>query len=51
MAGTSSWRSSATTERLAVARVLGAKGLAGSLRIEPLTDHPERLAAGESVWV
>jgi 16S rRNA processing protein RimM len=51
MAATSSWRSSATTERLAVARVLGAKGLAGSLRIEALTDHPERLAAGESVWV
>jgi len=51
MAGTSSWRSSATTERLAVARVLGAKGLAGSLRIEALTDHPERLAAGESIWI
>jgi len=50
-AGTSSWRSSATTERLAVARVLGAKGLAGSLRIEALTDHPERLAPGEQVWV
>lgn len=49
--GTSSWRSSATTERLAVARVLGAKGLAGSFRIEALTDHPERLAAGESVWI
>ena len=47
----SSWRSSATTERLAVARVLGAKGLAGSLRIEALTDHPERLTAGESVWI
>jgi 16S rRNA processing protein RimM len=31
--------------------VLGAKGLAGSLRIESLTDHPERLAAGESVWI
>ena len=51
MAGTSSWRSSATTERLALARVLGAKGLAGSLRIEALTDHPERLAAGESIWI
>ena len=51
MAATSSWRSSATTERLAVARVLGAKGLAGALRIEPLTDHPERLAAGESIWI
>ncbi|MEX0626766.1 MAG: ribosome maturation factor RimM [Chloroflexota bacterium] len=47
----SSWRSSATTERLAVARVLGAKGLAGSLRIEALTDHPERLAAGASIWI
>jgi 16S rRNA processing protein RimM len=47
----SSWRSSATTERLAVARVLGAKGLAGALRIEPLTDHPERLSAGESLWI
>ena len=31
--------------------MLGAKGLAGALRIESLTDHPERLAAGESVWV
>ncbi len=51
MVGTWSWRSSATTERLAVARVLGAKGLAGAVRIEPLTDHPERLAAGESVWL
>ena len=51
MAAMSSWRSSATTERLAVARVLGAKGLAGSLRIEALTDRPERLAAGESVWI
>ncbi len=34
-----------------MARVLGAKGLAGSLRIEALTDHPERLAAGESIWI
>jgi 16S rRNA processing protein RimM len=50
-AATSSWRSSATTERLAVARVLGAKGLAGALRIESLTDHPERLAAGETIWI
>ena len=31
--------------------MLGAKGLAGSVRIEALTDHPERLTAGESVWV
>jgi 16S rRNA processing protein RimM len=34
-----------------VARVLGAKGLAGSIRIEALTDHPERLAEGESIWI
>lgn len=31
--------------------MLGAKGLAGSLRIEALTDHPERLAAGASIWI
>ena len=31
--------------------MLGAKGLAGSVRIEALTDRPERLAAGESVWI
>jgi 16S rRNA processing protein RimM len=46
----SSWRSS-TTERLAVARVLRPKGLAGAVRVEALTDRPERLAAGEVVWV
>lgn len=51
MAGGSSWRSSATTERLAVARILGVKGLAGGLRIEPLTDWPERLAVGTPLWV
>jgi len=49
--GTSSWRSSATTDRLAVARVLGAKGLAGGLRVELLTDFPERLEAGAALWV
>ena len=36
---------------MAVARVLGAKGLAGAVRIEPLTDHPERLTVGEPVWL
>lgn len=46
-----SWRSSQTTERLAVARVTGAKGLRGSLRIEPLTDWPERLARGAEIFV
>jgi 16S rRNA processing protein RimM len=36
---------------VAVARVLGAKGLAGAVRIESLTDHPERLTAGEPLWL
>lgn len=31
--------------------MLRAKGLAGALRIEPLTDHPERLATGEMLWI
>lgn len=46
-----SWRSSQTTERLAVARIAGAKGLAGAFRIEPVTDWPERLAIGESLFI
>ncbi len=40
-----------TTERLAVARVTGVKGLRGSLRIEALTDWPERLEPGEQLFV
>jgi len=47
----SSWRSCPTTERLAVARILGAKGLAGVMRIEPLTDWPERLQVGAHVFL
>ena len=31
--------------------MLGAKGLGGAVRIESLTDHPERLAVGESLWL
>ena len=31
--------------------MLGAKGLAGAVRIESLTDHPERLAVGEALWL
>ncbi len=31
--------------------MLGARGLSGGLRIELLTDWPERFAAGGSVWV
>jgi 16S rRNA processing protein RimM len=48
---TLSWRSSATSERLAVARIVGAKGLAGRVRVEPLTDRAERLAAGARVFL
>jgi 16S rRNA processing protein RimM len=34
-----------------VARILGAKGLAGAVRIELLTDWPERLAPGAELWL
>jgi 16S rRNA processing protein RimM len=54
-AATSSWRSSATTPeqppRLAVARVSGAKGLRGAVRVEILTDWPEHLDEGACVFV
>jgi 16S rRNA processing protein RimM len=51
MDATSSSRSSQTpSDRRAVARVLGAKGLKGGLRIEILTDWPERLQPGAEVW-
>lgn len=36
---------------MAVARVVGAKGLAGALKIEPLTDWPEHLAPGARVFL
>ncbi len=51
MAATSSWRSPPTSERLAVARVAAVKGLAGALKIESLTDFPERLAPGAEVFL
>jgi 16S rRNA processing protein RimM len=55
MGGMSSWRSSATrTEppaRLAAARISGVKGLRGGLRLELLTDWPERIAAGARLYV
>ena len=53
MAGTSSSRSSPTPSdrRLAVARILGAKGLAGAVRVELLTDWPERIAPGTELWL
>ena len=34
-----------------MARILGAKGLSGAVRIEVLTDWPERLATGATLWV
>ena len=53
MGVTSSSRSSQTpTERrLTVGRVLGPKGLKGGVRIELLTDWPDRLAAGAKLLV
>jgi 16S rRNA processing protein RimM len=52
MAGTSSSRSSPTpsSRRLAVARIVGAKGLAGAVRVTLLTDWPERLVPGTDLW-
>src|SRR5918992_5564305 len=51
MGATSSSRSSPTpSDRRAVARVLGAKGLKGGLRVEILTDWPERLEPDAQVW-
>lgn len=52
MDDTSSSRSSTTPSdrRLTVARVLGAKGLRGGVRVEMLTDWPEHLGAGASVY-
>jgi 16S rRNA processing protein RimM len=52
MAGTSSSRSSTTPSerRLTLARVLGAKGLRGGVRIELLTDWPEHLGTGAEVF-
>lgn len=47
----SRWRSSPTSERLAAARVIGAKGLAGGLRLEVLTDRPDRLNVGAQLFV
>lgn len=34
-----------------MARILGAKGLAGGVRIETLTDWPERIEPGAEVWL
>ena len=52
MDATSSSRSSPTpnSDRRAIARVIGVKGLKGGIRIESLTDWPERLEAGAEVW-
>jgi 16S rRNA processing protein RimM len=47
----SSSTSSPTNDLLAVARVMGVRGLGGELRVMPLTDAPERLAAGALVLV
>ncbi|MGI8659087.1 MAG: ribosome maturation factor RimM [Candidatus Limnocylindria bacterium] len=53
MGVTSSSRSfpTPTERRLAVARILGAKGLGGAVRVEVLTDWPDRLEAGTELWL
>jgi 16S rRNA processing protein RimM len=50
MGATSSWRSSPTSDRLAAARILGAKGLAGAMRLEVLTDRADRLSVGSLLY-
>ena len=47
----SSSTSSPTSDPLAVARVMGVRGLEGDLRVMPLTDVPDRLAVGATVLV
>ncbi len=47
----SSSTSSLTSDLLAVARVMGVRGLGGELRVMPLTDTPERLALDAMVVV
>ena len=51
MVGMSSWRSSPTSDRVAVAVVMGVRGLRGDLRVEFLTDWPERLQVGSEVML
>jgi 16S rRNA processing protein RimM len=53
MAAMSSSRSSPTPSdrRVAVARIAGAKGLTGAVRVELLTDWPERLVPGTELWL
>jgi 16S rRNA processing protein RimM len=53
MGATSSSRSSpTTTDRLAVARIIGPKGLSGAVRLELVTDWPEeQIVAGAELWL
>lgn len=53
MGVTSSSRSSPTpTDRLAVARIIGPKGLTGAVRLELVTDWPEeQIVAGAELWL
>ncbi|MGI8552187.1 MAG: ribosome maturation factor RimM, partial [Dehalococcoidia bacterium] len=36
---------------VSIGRILGAWGVHGALKIAPLTDFPERFAAGASLWI
>ena len=44
-------RENASQEYVAVGRILGPWGLGGDLKVEPLTDFPERFALGSSLYV
>jgi 16S rRNA processing protein RimM len=44
-------RASAREGFVTVGRVLGARGVRGELRIEPLTDFPERFQRGAQLWI
>ena len=49
----SSWRSALTTssDRLAIGYVVGVKGLRGQVRVESLSDRPDRFVRGASVYL
>ena len=43
--------SEASTGFVVVGRVRAPRGLVGEVKVEPLTDFPDRFAPGETVWV
>ncbi|MGI6109745.1 MAG: ribosome maturation factor RimM [Eubacteriaceae bacterium] len=39
------------TEKMKVGKITGAHGIAGELKVMPITDDPERFAGFESIWI